>query len=134
MYVCDDCFDKNPALLRGAMTCTGTCEWCGHFHSDWSSHKHVQWVKNVRRPIGAGNPKKYILDQLKESAPATPVPEAIVRAGVRISRDTAIRMRNFMDGFRKAHAGSDDPYKKGFHDALDFMIHQIDQDLERNRT
>lgn len=40
-------------------------------------------------------------------------------------------MRRFIVGFRTALAGSDDPYKKGQHDAFDFMIKQIDQNLER---
>ena len=126
MYVCDPCFEKNPDLIRGMMTANGSCEWCGHFYNRWST-KPVQWVKNVHRPIGAAHPKKYILDQLKRTDP----PEALVEVVVNSSRETAKRMRDFMAGFRQAHAGNDDPYKKGWHDALDFMIGQIDKDLER---
>ncbi len=107
------------------MTAFGACEWCGHFDNHWDP-KHVRWTKNVRRPVGDGDPKKYILDQIYRD-----IPEAIAEAGVRISRLTAERMRNFMEGFRVAHAGSEDPYEKGWHDAMDFMIRSIDKDLER---
>jgi hypothetical protein len=51
--------------------------------------------------------------------------------GVHISRKTTRNMRRFLDGFRTALADSEDPYKKGQHDAFDFMIKQIDQNLER---
>ncbi len=126
MYVCDHCFAKQTDLIRGAMTAVAPCEWCGHFRNDWST-KRTQWTKNVRRPIDESNPKRYILDQLKRPDP----PGHLVEVVHEVSRDTATRMRDFMDGFRRAHAGDDDPYKQGWHDALDFMIRQIDQDLER---
>jgi hypothetical protein len=129
MYVCNPCFEKNPDLIRGVMTANGGCEWCGHFEDNWTS-KHVQWVKNVRRPVGHANPKKYILDQLRRPEP----PEHFVVAVHEASVLTATRVRDWMEGFRNAMAGSEDPYKKGQHDAYDFMIRQIDQDLERNRT
>jgi hypothetical protein len=51
--------------------------------------------------------------------------------GAHMSRRTARSMRRFIVGFRTALAGSEDPYKKGQHDAFDFMIKQIDQDIER---
>jgi hypothetical protein len=57
--------------------------------------------------------------------------EGMAAFGVHMSRRTIRNMRRFIVGFRTALAGSDDPYKKGQHDAFDFMIKQIDQNLER---
>ena len=58
--------------------------------------------------------------------------EKMAAFGVRMSRKTVKNIRTFIEGFRTALAGSEDPYKKGQHDAFEFLINQIDQDLKRN--
>ena len=57
--------------------------------------------------------------------------EEMAAFGVHMSRKTTRNIRRFMVGFRNALTGSKDPYKKGQYDAFDFMIKQIDQNLER---
>jgi hypothetical protein len=131
MYVCQECFNKYPGLIEGFGMGGGNCELHGHLEDRWHRSGGI-FLKNVRRPVGERDPKKYILDQLDRAAHgANATEELMLSFGVRMSRLTATKMRDFMDGFRKAMAKSEDPYKKGQHDAFDFMIKQIDQDLER---
>ena len=134
MYVCSDCFNEHPGLVEGSGIRGGDCELCGGLKGQWGRPADV-YVKNLSRPIGEDNPKRYILDQLDVIAHGPDsTNELMMSFGVRMSRLTATRTRDFIDGFRTALADSEDPYKKGQHDAFEFMIQQIDQDLERKTS
>jgi len=63
MYICNACAEEYE--LDTSFTCISACEICGNLKGDWQTH-HCGWAREIVRPIGEKNPKKYVTDQLEE--------------------------------------------------------------------
>jgi hypothetical protein len=129
MYICEDCFKEHQLESGSGLPHFSPCELCGPLKEDWKD-VWVDWEAELTRPLGRPHPKQFILGQL-EARKKMYSHESVASFGVSMSKKTAENMRSFLEGFRVALEYTEDPYKKGQHDAFDFMIKQIDLNLER---